>query len=77
MLSAKETLEDLRNMNQVQKAVLVTHQYSASAEDVYNAFLNPAIAMKFLFATPNGQMIVARTDARVGGSFLFTDRRDG
>ena len=57
------------------RRVLVSHVFSASAERVYDAWLDPTIARKFLFATPTGTIIRADVDARVGGRFCFTDRR--
>ena len=57
--------------------VRVTHRFTATAERVFDAWLDPAKARQFLFATPAGQMVVAETDPRVGGTFTFTDRRDG
>lgn len=57
--------------------VRVTHRFTASPERVFDAWLDPDKARKFLFATPSGQMVRADVDPRVGGQFTFTDRRDG
>ncbi len=64
-------------MARLQDATLVraTHRFDASAERVYDAFLDPSNACKFLFATPTGQIVRCEIDARAGGTFTIVDRR--
>lgn len=64
-------------MKQKTVTVRVTRRFSASPERVFDAWLDVEKARKFLFATPTGKMVRAEIDPRVGGRFLFTDRRDG
>lgn len=58
-------------------SVRVTHRFFASAERVYDAWLDPSKACKFLFATATGQIVRTDIDARVGGGFTIVDRRNG
>ena len=56
--------------------ITITRRLDHSLEHVFDAWLDPERASKFLFATPTGKMVRVDMDARVGGSFNIT-RRDG
>jgi uncharacterized protein YndB with AHSA1/START domain len=64
-------------MNAAVETVMVHHTFAVPAEHVYDAFLNAETAAQFLFRTPNGEMVRKDVDARVGGAYAFTERRDG
>ena len=57
--------------------VKVTRRFKASPERVFDAWLDPAKARRFLFATPGGEIVRADLDPRVGGRFLLVDHRNG
>jgi uncharacterized protein YndB with AHSA1/START domain len=58
------------------KSLRITRRFKASAERVFDAWLDAKTAGQWLFATPTGQMIKVAIDARVGGRFSIV-RRDG
>jgi uncharacterized protein YndB with AHSA1/START domain len=55
----------------------VKRKFTASAERVFDAFLDPSKAGQFMFATAAGKMVRVEIDARIGGTYAFVDRRDG
>jgi uncharacterized protein YndB with AHSA1/START domain len=59
------------------QAVRLQHHFNVTRERVYDAFLDPEKAGKFLFATPTGEMVRVEMTSEVGGTFLFVERRDG
>jgi uncharacterized protein YndB with AHSA1/START domain len=59
-----------------QVPVRVTHRFDASAERVYDAFLDPSRASRFMFGTATGQIVRCEIDGRVGGTFTIVDRRN-
>jgi uncharacterized protein YndB with AHSA1/START domain len=57
----------------------ITRRFDASAERVFDAWVNPEMARKWLFtskeADPNDRRV--EIDARVGGSYFMTNRHEG
>jgi uncharacterized protein YndB with AHSA1/START domain len=56
--------------------IIITRRFDFPMERVFEAWLDPAKASQFLFATPTGKLVRVEIDARVGGAFNIT-RRDG
>ena len=58
-------------------AIRVARRFSVPPERVFHAWLEPALAGRWLFATASQPMTVLDIDPRVGGSFRFAERSDG
>ena len=57
--------------------VRVSRRFTASPERVFDAWLDPEKAARFLYATADGEMTRVEIDAREGGRYSIVDRRDG
>lgn len=55
--------------------VRVSHRYCAPAEKLFDAWLTPAQAARFLFRTRTGNVMQCQIQPTVGGGFTVTDRR--
>jgi uncharacterized protein YndB with AHSA1/START domain len=53
----------------------VTHRYSATPERVFDAWLTPWQASRFLFRTRAGTVMQCELQPEVGGSFTVIERR--
>ena len=58
-------------------AIRVARRFSAPPERVFHAWLEPALAGRWLFATASQPTTVLDIDPRVGGSFRFAERCNG
>ena len=60
-------------------SVRVTRRYAASAERVFDAWLDPAMIGRWMFgpAIREEEVLHLQVDARVSGGFSFLVRRDG
>src|SRR3954463_10069713 len=55
--------------------IRVSHRYSAPADRVFDAWLTPGQASRFLFRTRTGNVMQCEITPEVGGGFTVIDRR--
>lgn len=55
--------------------VKASQRFNVDPKRVFDSFFDPEKAKRFMFATLTGKMVKAEVDGRVGGNFLFIDRR--
>ncbi len=59
------------------QALQIVRPFAASAERVFDAWLDPERASLWLFTAPGRQSHSMENDPRVGGKWTISDRRDG
>lgn len=56
-------------------SVTVSRRFHLAPEQVYDAFVTPELARRFMFTTADSEIIHVEIDPRAGGNYNFTDRR--
>lgn len=57
--------------------VSVSRHFEASPERIFDAWLDPEKAGRFLFKTATGEMQRVEIDSHVGGAYCIVERRNG
>ncbi len=57
--------------------ICVTRRYKATAEQVFDAWVDPERARRWFLRTPQGELVRAEMDARAGGRWVVIERRGG
>ena len=76
-LTAQRSAYPRRRTAKASIAIHVARRFPASAERVFHAWLDPAIAGRWLFATATRPIASVEIHPRVAGSFRFVDQRHG
>lgn len=63
-------------MNETTQA-RVSHHFRASAERVFDAWIDPSVIGKWLFVTSPAGLAQVHVDARENGQYILVDRRGG
>ncbi|HEY5107073.1 MAG TPA: SRPBCC family protein [Caulobacteraceae bacterium] len=63
--------------SQAEDAVRLTRKFNASPQRLFDAWLDPDLAGKWLFTSASSESHSTLIDARPGGAWAITDRREG
>jgi len=63
-------------MTDVSQELELSHRYAALREDIFDAWINPAVLTRWSAAQPSWQTPVAEVDATEGGSYRLSTRTD-
>lgn len=55
--------------------IKIKHRHQSTAETVFDAWTQPALARQFLFATEGGEAVDCEIDAKTAGTFKISERR--
>jgi uncharacterized protein YndB with AHSA1/START domain len=64
-------------MTDTLQTLRITRRFDASPERVFDAWIDPGRADRWLFTSPTSERHNTELDVRVGGKWSITDRRDG
>lgn len=64
-------------MGDTSALLTVRHVYSALPARVFEGWVAPSLASRWLFAALDGRIVRCDIDPRPGGAFVITDRRAG
>lgn len=57
------------------RTIIVSRHFSATSEQVFDAWLDPKAVGSWLFASPDGVMKRVELDPQVGGHFIISEQR--
>ena len=60
-------------MNDTIAPLIVRHVYSAPPARIFEGWVDPSLASRWLFATPDGRIVRCDIDARPGGAYVDVD----
>jgi len=64
-------------MNDTIAPLTVRHVYPTPPARIFEGWVDPSLASRWLFATPDGRIVRCDIDPRPGGALVITDRRAG